>query len=1044
MSLSPKEEAVLKLLEEDTAYKNYFFTKVVDLKWFAELKKQGYFDSKNALGPKPADQEGYFTIPEWNVLSYLEKVSEQVSFPGNEKYIDELLQIIKEVSNHKDADDQHIDNYRTWWYFVKILINIPREKIPTDVIELIPIWLYSKFNIDVVGSDIGLKLLPKFLSGDPSAEDITKAERIVKFITQIKSVKLSEERAKLYHKEEEYKLVIDPHWVEEIFEKYSKAIGEKCTNNVIDNLSYTIRLLLKRNDTAIPLIAGEKSYLLSLSFNKGKYLVKVVDPGEKTQLEVEQDVLSEKNIMGTSLKEIVIDDIKWNAFVSNVFDELLRENNITSINPDYLRRRVYNLYANFHDQGTYYSFYDESRTHLTDPLDVLTFVLKSILIARAGKHISDTKEILNRFFNDNYLFFPKMALYIIGNNIANYEDMFWNALDGDPDYFFYEGLYFGDELKHILEGLSHLSNENKEKLKTLIAQGPRKKTGEDEEKYILQWKQERYHALIKNPDFKELYESLKSQTDRDAGLHAAVGEITTRWGEGPSPLNKEEILKMLSTNELPLYLKDFKSMGFWEEGPTVGGLARLIKECAAEQPNNFIDNLSPFINTGFIYIYEILDGAREAWSKKLDFAWGKLFEFMHLYINRDEFWRDEFIVEKGDFLGGANHFWIIGATMQLIQDGTRDDTWAYGEEHFPKAEEMIFLILNKLEAEEEKDITDYVTHALNSPHGKTIIALINHALRIARVKDKKGVTSVVKWSDEIKGKYNELLKEKIVESYTLLGRYLPNLFYLDKAWAEEAVKSLYPGTVDRYWEAFMDGYLSIGKVYDDLYDLMISHYACGIKHDFKEKRDNQHLVQHVALGYLLGQKDIGNPESLIRKVLDAWKTNQFLDILSFFWSQQKYIDDNKEESKEIVEKIISCWRWIYDNGYKTKSKEELGADDKKILSAIGKLTIFLPYINEEYSQWLLLAAPFANEDYHSSFVIEYLDKFDDPESISYVGKIFLKMLENFITDFRQEHILSIVEKLYKNSQKDDADTICNIYGMKGYEFLRDLYEKNNS
>jgi hypothetical protein len=636
-----------------------------------------------------------------------------------------------------------------------------------------------------------------------------------------------------------------------------------------------------------------------------------------------------------------------------------------------------------------------------------------------------------------------MALYIIGNNINVYSDVFWKALENDTSNLIFGEIYFGDELRHVLEKLPGFSTSQKEKLKAKIEQGPGFISDEEPDKYIAQWKQERYHALIKDPDFKKLYESLKAQTGRDVGLHAAIGEIKTRWGEGLSPLNKEEILRMLSTNKLPSYLKDFKSKGFWEEGPTVGGLAKLIKECAAEQPNKFIDNLSPFINTGFIYIYEILDGVREAWSKKLDIGWGKLFEIMHLYINRDEFWRDEFIVDKGDFLGGANHFWIISATMQLIQDGTRDDSWAYGEEHFSKAEELIFLILNKLEPEDEKEITDYVTHVLNSPYGKTIIALINHALRIARVKDKTGNTSEVKWSDEIKRKYNELLENKIIESYTMLGRYLPNLFYLDKAWAEERVKGLYPGTVDKYWEAFIDGYLSIGQVYDKLYNLMIPHYKRGITYKFKNKHDNEHLVQHIALGYLLGKEDINNTEGLFRKILDAWNREQILNVVSFFWSNQKYIGNEKEESKKIVDKIISCWKWIYDNKYKTKLKEDISADDKKILSAIGKLTIFLPHINEEYSQWLLLAAPYANEDFHSSFTIEYLDKFDDTQSIGYVGKIFLKMLEHFITDFRQEHIRSIVEKLYNNGQKDDADTTCNTYGMKGYEFLRDLYEKYN-
>ncbi len=1041
--LTEKEISVLNRLEQDISYENYFLKKVRDLKWFLPLKEKDYFRPEKVSQPIPDKEGKYYSIPEWNVLAYLERVSEQVNSPFNDKYIDELLQIIKNVSNYTDANGEHIDNYRTWWYFVKILLNIPKTRIPIDVIELIPVWLDSKFNASHIGSEIGLKLLPKFLSGEPSHKDITKAEFIVDYITDIKSIKLDEEKTKLYSRGDKFKLKVDPYWVKEVFEKHSKDIGEKCTNSIIDVLCDRIRSLLKRDESKIPLEAGSNAYLLTLVSEDDKYSVKVFDMGEKSKANIYEYVLMNKVPHATPLKGLSIDKTSMDVFVTQVYDKLVTDTPFSELNADDLKKDTHNLYRNYHDQGTYSSFHDESRTHLTEPLEVLTFVLKSILMARARKHVYKTKDILKSFFNDKYFYFPKMALYIIGNNIVNYEDVFWAALDVESDYFFYESTHFGGELRRVLEGLLPLSPEYKERLKTIVDEGPRKKIGEKDEKYILQWKQERYHALINDPDFKELYESLKSQTNMDVSLHSAVGEIKIRSGEGPAPLTKEEILQM-SNEKLAAYLSTFKTKGFWEEGSTVGGLARLIKECASEKPNKFIENFSPFIDTGFIYIYEILNGSREAWNKKQDIAWGNLFEFVHQYIDRDEFWKDKLVVEKDEWLGGANHFWIIGVVTELIREGTRDDSRAFDEKYLKEAEEILFLIFDNLEVEKEEDKSDYVTHALNSPYEKTLAAFINLTLRIARVNDKKGVKDEIKWSEKIKGKYDELLEKKIVESYTLLGRYLPNLSYLDKKWAEEKVKSLYLETASRYWEAFMDGYLSIGKVYETLYELMIPHYERGITYEFKEKRDNERLVQHIALGYLLEQEDINNPESLFRKVLDAWDPEQILNIVSFFWSDQKYIGDEKEESKKIVDKIIFFWKWVYSNKCKEKSEADITDDDKKIQSDLARLTVFLPGINEEYSKWLMLATPYANENYNSSFFVEYLDKFDDAESIGHVGKIFLKMLKHFIPDFRQEHIRSIVEKLYKNDYKDDADKICNIYGMKGDEFLRDLYERYNA
>jgi len=95
------------------------------------------------------------------------------------------------------------------------------------------------------------------------------------------------------------------------------------------------------------------------------------------------------------------------------------------------------------------------------------------------------------------------------------------------------------------------------------------------------------------------------------------------------------------------------------------------------------------------------------------------------------------------------------------------------------------------------------------------------------------------------------------------------------------------------------------------------------------------------------------------------------------------------------------------------------------------------------SKWLLLSAPYVEADFNSSLFIEYLDKFEDEESIKFIGKIFLEMLYKITPYFDEKHIISIVKKIYQHGDKNDADKICNIYGSKGYEFLRQIYGEHN-
>jgi len=143
--LNKKELELLDKIKNRTVYEDKFFEKKSETKWFSELKSRGYFNPNPHTKPQEKEKN-YFFIPKWNVLPYLERISEQVNIPSNEKYIEELVEIIKEVSEYKNSEGQPIDNYRTWHSFVKILSNLPNNKIPDEIIDLIPIWLSSRFD----------------------------------------------------------------------------------------------------------------------------------------------------------------------------------------------------------------------------------------------------------------------------------------------------------------------------------------------------------------------------------------------------------------------------------------------------------------------------------------------------------------------------------------------------------------------------------------------------------------------------------------------------------------------------------------------------------------------------------------------------------------------------------------------------------------------------------------------------------------------------------------------------------------------------------
>ena len=206
--LSPKEIKVIALIGQDVSYSNYFFHRVKDLKWFYPFKQRGFFLPEKI----PQSENGEFLF--WNILDYLERVSEQVV--QNPQYGKELIDIIYDIVQFSQNKKQ-IVNYYIWRYCVKILNNLPTEVIKKNLsIEKFRLWcsVWTKFSSAkaIPITDIGGTLLSKFLGDDST---LLYAETIIDAITDIK---LSGKFHPLT-KNDEVVLACDSYWIRDAFKK---------------------------------------------------------------------------------------------------------------------------------------------------------------------------------------------------------------------------------------------------------------------------------------------------------------------------------------------------------------------------------------------------------------------------------------------------------------------------------------------------------------------------------------------------------------------------------------------------------------------------------------------------------------------------------------------------------------------------------------------------------------------------------------------------------------------------------------------------------
>ena len=218
-NLTDRQMDALDRIESKPALQPFFFRKLKGLKWFDELKKRGFLDPERNPKPEPSDKEGFYRVPSWPIMDYLEQTAPELRQPENCEYSDKFLNVIREVT--QNATTIGIHNYRTWWYFAKIIRFIPIEKITVDDIKQFDYWLKDPFDRMLIGTELG-ENLRRFLDSDSTHAHNLSIVLIEALTTLTWNSKMWENSD-----ESEAELPVDAYHSKEIFSTYGKGIGER-------------------------------------------------------------------------------------------------------------------------------------------------------------------------------------------------------------------------------------------------------------------------------------------------------------------------------------------------------------------------------------------------------------------------------------------------------------------------------------------------------------------------------------------------------------------------------------------------------------------------------------------------------------------------------------------------------------------------------------------------------------------------------------------------------------------------------------------------
>ncbi|HAK72947.1 MAG TPA: hypothetical protein DCP36_03970 [Sporomusaceae bacterium] len=1017
IALNHKEQAVLDRILTDEASENYFFKKVSNIKWFYHLKKAGFFSPDRAPGPKPANEPGFFTLPEWNILPYLERISEQIQKGTCDvSYAYELLSIMNEVTSYCRGKDK-IDNNRTWWYFSKILCNLPQEIYTLEFLDNINEWLRSRFNTTLVISELTQRLIPNLLI-EGQTDAVLKAEKLICLITDI------------YPVDRNYRFRSDIYWINQFFKKNLKLIVEKCSLEVIHNLTSKVQKILERQTASRNITFGTKVFDIELK--------SLPDSFEVIFTEIDADQ-AKPNF------EVTLEKVDSDKFIKCIANYISTELQL-EFSPEAHEKQIWALYDNLYSGGSLQSLYNSDDDVSTkDSLQSATGILGHLLLEMAKTRPEDGRVVLREYLQSRYMYFIKMALYIIGLTGKTYEHLFWEALKTDNYTMFFDSHYVEDELRHLLIGLGPLSEEEKILIAKRVETGPQycwASEGEDVELYIAIWKQERYQALRHIPEFDARYEELKKTTGTDVALHPAVGKIETRWGWGSSPLTPEEVLAM-PNKELAAFLQEFKTKDWWN-GPTVSALAQTLRSVAKQSSEKFTTDFSAFLHTGFLHVYNILSGIQEALNEndKSTVNWESILFFIQKYTQTSQFWNDDYRLSD-DRDWNAGHQWIIGISCEILKSGTtKDNKKAIPADQLETAKSIVFYFISQCKSENEEIVNDHLTHILNSMWGKLLTALLFISLRQARINKIVLELNDVRWDLLIRECFDNCFLRNISDVFIVFGYYLPQFYYLDKNWSRKKVETLLCSD-QNYNDLFFSGYLHNRTIYGDIYRDMELLYRLSITKITEEAR-RELLANHLATGFYYSLYE-PKSDSLFFEFIKTGSTTDLHNVIYYF--ANKHDERSSSLTLKKRKKVFEFWEWLYN---KVISIKPLTDDAKKLSADTVMLANFIDKIDDKTVVWLETAAEFAHEFHNSYRLIEILDELKDRGNrvitAQYIARVFRKMLDESLPDYDRDHLRSIFEFLVgvdDPSVRDATNEIFDIYLRHGNEIFIDIWEKQN-
>jgi hypothetical protein len=1008
---------VLGMIEQSGELKTYFYRNINLRIWFPVLKKLNHFDPEH--NPQLKKVENGFAIPNWEVLVFLEKLSIQIKESGDTNYVEDIISIVKNVSAAPN------DNYKTWYFIIKILSNLPNESITEDVLDFIPTWLSGQFDNSLQSAALTESLFPKFLNDSANPESLRKAEKILFQFLQLETSKNSSKTS--YRVGHRYKPLVDYFYIHRLFERKEiiNAVARNISDSVILHLGKTIKVLLFDYELSSRLQHEGSEILLQAAIRIDGLFITVGEGDTLIKGELWRDYEAETE---HSLVERIIVFLKGLNIRHSIVDK----------EEDPVIRICHSIINDVLTKIRIHSIAKIDQNYRPDNL-LETFILffRDVLNEKIKIKSNDTDSILKELFYSrsfNLTTFKRIAIYLIGENWDRSKNLFWGILGENDSQQLLAKHDYQNEMFHALSRIqTHLLPNEIEHLERLIQLGPRD-TEKDTNEALNYWRLSWYSALNQIEPFLGKYKSLSKLLNINSNHFEEIGEFKVRVGS-VSPISEQELTR-LPDEDIARYINSFVPTGLWDS-PTAEGLAKTLQNCVEQHPERFSRIISMFSEAPYLYTYHLVYGFVNAWRSKKKFDWSSVLEFCVAYVADERFYSGGFNLEH-DELSTKNE-WVIGAIANLLSTGMQNDESAFDLSLLPKANGLIQSFSQQLQyVEFKKSNMEYPMYSLNSTAGKVLRALLDYSLIHARNFSPK--SEAKKWDGELKSLFEASISKGIIDPHIFVGMYYQQFYFLDDSWTIEQIRYHY-NCRDEEWLAFMGGFAFASPPWDkQMYQLFYPHYEKAIDKGVEIYTSyNNGLISHLTAFYFWEFENLDDEKLTVKFILSVSKSN-LLSFVNYITRQKEYCKELTEADRVLFLKRISeLWDYLL---LKTQPNDD---ESKKILESLADFIVYFDIVDEINSNRLLKSIQYFRDSYAIYELVIHLDRIKtngDPNSVAnQLGRILTAIKFDHYISLEINPLKSLVTFLFENGQSLFAKEICNELAKRQYDFLNDIYEK---